>query len=225
MKKIMTMVVAAMLATVSVNAQQEVGSFTIQPHIGGSAGMIINADNPPISTFSSKPDKDANGGTMAGVELEYQLTKKFSVAAGVNYMQAGSAWKAVTESGVKYKDMKVETGYVTVPVVANFYVAKGLALKSGVQFAFLTDAKTKWTAETVNGPHTNKDEYSVSCKDRMNKFDIAIPVGISYEFKVPIVIDFRYNIGLTKVNKEPLFGNKSSQSHTATLTVGYKFKL
>ena len=32
MKKIMTMVVAAMLATVSVNAQQEVGSFTIQPH-------------------------------------------------------------------------------------------------------------------------------------------------------------------------------------------------
>ena len=225
MKKIMTMVVAALLATVSVNAQQEAGSFTIQPHIGGSAGMIINADNPPIGGLLSKPDKDANGGCMAGVDLEYQLTKKFSVAAGVNYMQAGTAWKDVNQNEFKYKDMKVETGYVTVPVVANFYVIKGLALKSGVQFAFLTNAKTKWTRETTNGNHTIKDEYSESCKDMMNKFDVSIPVGISYEFKVPIVIDLRYNIGLTKVNKDPLFGNKSSQSHTATLTIGYKFKL
>ena len=66
-----------------------------------------------------------------------------------------------------------------------------------------------------------------SCKDQFNKFDLSIPVGISYEFKVPIVIDLRYNIGLTKVNKvDNLFGNKGdSRSHTCTLTVGYKFKL
>ena len=108
MKKIMTMVVAAMLATVSVNAQQEAGSFTIQPHLGGSAGMMTNADMAPNSKLTSKPDKTPNAGNMVGVELEYQLAKKFSVAAGVNYMQAGTAWKDVTENGVKYKDMKLE---------------------------------------------------------------------------------------------------------------------
>jgi len=227
MKKIMTMVVAAMLATVSVNAQQEAGSFTIQPHLGGSAGMMTNADMAPNSKLTSKPDKTPNAGNMVGVELEYQLAKKFSVAAGVNYMQAGTAWKDVTENGVKYKDMKLETGYVTVPVVANFYVCKGLALKSGVQFAFLTDAKFKSSAEASKGDFTAKVDGEVKCKEYMNNFDLSIPVGISYEFKVPIVIDLRYNIGLTKANKnENLFGNNGdSRNHTCTLTVGYKFKL
>lgn len=227
MKKIMTMVVAAMLATVSVNAQQEAGSFTIQPHLGGSAGMMTNADIAPKAEAGAKADKTPNGGSVAGVELEYQLTKKFSVAAGVNYMQAGTAWKDVTYDGVKFKDMKVETSYVAVPVVANFYVAKGLALKTGVQFAFLTDAKSKFTAEKTQGDITAKLETDSSVKDQFNKFDLSIPVGISYEFKVPIVIDLRYNIGLTKVNKaDNLFGNKGdSRSHTCTLTVGYKFKL
>jgi opacity protein-like surface antigen len=227
MKKIMTMVVAAMLATVSVNAQQEVGSFTIQPHIGGTAGMMTNADIAPKAISVAKLDKTPNGGSMAGVEFEYQLAQRFSLAAGVNYMQAGTAWKDINHDGVKFKDMKVETSYVTVPVVANVYLCKGLALKSGVQFAFLTDAKTKFTEETSIGDLTKKTEMDTSCKDQFNKFDVSIPVGISYEFKVPIVIDLRYNIGLTKVNKvDNLFGNKGdSRSHTCTLTVGYKFKL
>ena len=227
MKKIMTMVVAAMLATVSVNAQQEVGSFTIQPHIGGTAGMMTNADIAPKAISVAKLDKTPNGGSMAGVEFEYQLAKSFSLAAGVNYMQAGTAWKDINHDGVKFKDMKVETSYVTVPVVANVYLCKGLALKSGVQFAFLTDAKTKFTEETSIGDLTKKTEMDTSCKDQFNKFDVSIPVGISYEFKVPIVIDLRYNIGLLKVNKvDNLFGNNGdSRSHTCTLTVGYKFKL
>ena len=205
MKKIMTMVVAAMLATVSVNAQQEVGSFTIQPHIGGSAGMMTNADIAPKAASGAKPDN----------------------TAGVNYMQAGTAWKDINHDGVKFKDMKVETSYVTVPVVANVYLCKGLALKSGVQFSFLMDAKSKFTAETSKGDVTAKVETDTSCKDQFNKFDVSIPVGISYEFKVPIVIDLRYNIGLLKVNKvDNLFGNNGdSRSHTCTLTVGYKFKL
>ena len=224
MKKLF-LIASLFVATLSANAQAEPGTLTIQPHIGGSAGMIAHADNPPITTFRSKPDKDANGGGMIGVELEYQMAKRLGIAAGVNFMQAGTAWKEVTEAGIKYKDMKVETSYLTVPVVANIYLCKGLALKSGVQFGFQMDAKTKWTAETTEGNITTKREFEEKCKDKMNNFDVAIPVGISYEFKVPIVIDLRYNIGLTKVNKEPLFGNKSSQSHTCTLTVGYKFKL
>lgn len=226
MKKVF--VIAAMIvATLSANAQAEPGSLTIQPHIGGSAGMMTNADMAPGSKLAGKADKDANGGGIAGVELEYQVNKWLGIAAGVNYMEAGTAWKDVTERDVKYKDMKLETGYVTVPVVANFYVCKGLALKSGVQFAFLTDAKAKWTAESTSGNITAKVEGESKCKDQLNNFDLSIPVGISYEFKVPIVIDLRYNIGLTKVNKhDNIFGNSGdSRNQTCTLTVGYKFKL
>lgn len=224
MKKVI--VIAAMIvATLSANAQAEPGSLTIQPHIGGSAGMISNANATVLDKTSINLEKDANAGAVAGVELEYQVNKWLGVAAGVNYMEAGTAWKDVTKNGIDYKDMKIETGYVTVPVVANFYVCKGLALKSGVQFNFMTDAKLKATGEKKDGNIITKVEYDRKVMDSFNKFDVSIPVGISYEFKVPIVIDLRYNIGLTKINKDNIFDEKTCRSNTCTLTVGYKFKL
>ena len=48
-----------------------------------------------------------------------------------------------------------------------------------------------------------------------------IPVGVSYQFKEPIVIDARYQIGLTKL----ILGANSSKNSVFTLTVGYKFCL
>jgi hypothetical protein len=62
-------------------------------------------------------------------------------------------------------------------------------------------------------------------KDTLEKFDLSIPMGISYEFKVPIVIDLRYNLGLTKVNKESVSGVKDYKNNVVSLTVGYKFAL
>ena len=62
-------------------------------------------------------------------------------------------------------------------------------------------------------------------KDQYQKFDFSIPVGVSYQFKVPITIDARYQIGLTKLNKESIVGVKDSKNSVFTLTVGYKFAL
>ena len=224
MKKVF-LIAAMIVATLSVNAQAEPGSLTIQPHVGGSAGMFTNSDGQVIDKTAVDIERDANGGGIIGVELEYQVAKRLGIAAGVNYMQAGTAWKDVDKNGYKYKDMKLETGCVSVPVVANFYLCKGLALKSGVQFNFLTNAKLKATSEKTDGNFTSKVEYDRKVMDSFNKFDVAIPVGLSYEFKVPIVIDFRYNIGLTKINKDDIFKDRNCKSHTCTITVGYKFKL
>jgi hypothetical protein len=52
-----------------------------------------------------------------------------------------------------------------------------------------------------------------------------IPVGVSYQFKEPIVIDARYQIGLTRLNKYTADGVKDSKNSVFTLTVGYKFGL
>ena len=224
MKKVF-LIAAMIVATLSANAQAEPGTLTIQPHVGGSAGMFTNSDGQVIDKTAVDIEKDANGGGVIGVELEYQVAKRLGIAAGVNYMQAGTAWKDVDKNGYKYKDMKLETGCVSVPVVANFYLCKGLALKSGVQFNFLTNAKLKATSEKTDGNFTSKVEYDRKVMDSFNKFDVAIPVGLSYEFKVPIVIDFRYNIGLTKINKDDIFNDRNCKSHTCTITVGYKFKL
>ena len=53
----------------------------------------------------------------------------------------------------------------------------------------------------------------------------SIPIGVSYEFPNHIVVDARYNWGLTKINKEKDFGDKNMKNSVFLITCGYKFKL
>ena len=167
-------------------------------------------------------------GTPVGLcyaDAAYQVNDWLEIAAGVNWAQAGSGWKDTDLNAegvnIKVKDLKIETSYVNVPVTANFYVLKGFALKTGVQFGFLTSAKLQGEATTAAAT----EKLDESCKDVFKKFDLSIPVGLSYEFKNHIVLDARYNIGLTKVNKEKEEGFKDGRNFSFALTVGYKFGL
>lgn len=65
--------------------------------------------------------------------------------------------------------------YFNIPVLAHLYVARGLALKAGLQPGF-----------KVNGD------------ERAKSTDVSIPLGISYEFR-QINLEARYNWGLTNV--------------------------
>ena len=53
----------------------------------------------------------------------------------------------------------------------------------------------------------------------VNTFDLAVPVGMSYEFD-RFVVDARYNIGVTKVPK-----HGDGYTNVLQLTIGYKFNL
>ena len=218
-------IAAMMVAAVSANAQFEPGTFSIQPKLGGVGSMLSNTPNLRLGD-NVKLDKTAVGGVLIGAECEYQLTNMFSLAAGVNYSMQGSAWEDenIHYEGLKYeiKDTKMELGYINVPVVVNAYLFSGFAVKTGVQFGFLTSAKMKSTVSTTSGSLTQSVDYDEDFKDECKKFDVSIPVGVSYQFKVPIVIDARYNIGLTNVNKE---SDVNCKNQVFQLTVGYKFKL
>jgi len=95
MKKLM-MIAAMMVATVTASAQFEPGTFSLQPKLGGTGAMLSNMpvlDTQGAGGVNLKSDKTATGGFIIGGEAEYQFTKVFSLAAGVNYAQQGSGWK------------------------------------------------------------------------------------------------------------------------------------
>ena len=233
MKKIM-MIAAMMVATISANAQFEQGTFSIQPKAGGNAAWLSNMPDLDLGG-GVKLDKAPAAGGIVGVEAEYMLTDNFSLAAGLTYGEQGSGYEDYEENyngaKVELKDLKVDLDYLNIPVVANYYLFRGFAVKAGVQFGFLTTAKIKGkTITTINGSTTttemeDKKIGNQDFKDTLEKFDLSIPMGISYEFKVPIVIDLRYNLGLTKVNKESVSGVKDYKNNVVSLTVGYKFAL
>ncbi|MDD7335081.1 MAG: porin family protein [Prevotella sp.] len=191
MKKLLVMA-AVMLASVGAYAQHAVGSFTLQPKVGMNIANLTDAD-----------DADARIGFVGGLETEYQATDIFSLSAGVLYSM----------QGCKYDNDKVKTtsklDYINIPIMANVYVAKGLAVKLGVQPAFNVNSEVK-----VSG-----GKYSTSADVDAKSFDFSIPVGISYEYS-NVVLDARYNWGLTKV-----VDGSDSKNSVFQITLGYKFDL
>ena len=234
MKKLFMMAVAAFMATVSANAQFEKGTWSLQPYMGGVISSVTNVDNFDLDD-GIELKKRMSVGYIIGGEAEYQFANKFSVAAGVNYTSQGCGWKDIDywdgPVKVEVKDQSDILGYIKIPIVANYYIFKGFAVKTGVQFGFLVTSKFyahgKADMDVIgDGVNRRVDLYgTVDMKDQYKKFDFSIPIGVSYQFKVPIVIDARYQLGLTRLNKETVPGVKNSKNSVFTLTVGYKFAL
>ena len=195
MKKFFLMAVMA-VACLTANAQNSRhsgGSFTIQPMIGIAAGTLSGT----YSDFEIS-SKDPRAGLTIGAEAEYYTkTPWLSVSAALMYTQQG--WE--TKANGKTYTQKLD--YINIPVLANFYVAKGFALKIGLQPGFLVSADDKSSFES---------------------FNLSMPIGLSYEFKNGITLDLRGTPGLTAVNKNSNSDWKL-RSDCSTLTIGYKFSL
>lgn len=212
----------ALMVSVFANAQNEVGQISVAPVVG------INLTN--VTKFENTKMKF---GIAAGAVAEYGVTENFGVSLGLIFSQQGCKFK---DSGAAdydddyylraeayddydywydyedYDDIdgpsgnKYNLNYLNIPIMAQYYVAPGLALKAGVQPGVLVSAKC-----------------GSDIKKYTNKFDVSIPVGASYEI-ANFVIDARYNIGLTKIQKKTYSDLKSNNS-VFQFTVGYKFKL
>ena len=205
MKKFM-MMAAFMVAAVAANAQGEVGTLTIQPKIG------LN-----LSTMTGFDDSKIRVGMAGGIEAEYVIAEKFSVAAAALYSKQGTAFKEFTcgDCGGKVKE-RYSLDYINIPIVANYYIIPGLAIKAGIQPSFLLGAKYK-------GKHGgNKFDEKIESEVR-NSFDLAVPLGASYEYK-NIVFDARYNLSVLKFNKSN-FWTKDHRNSVIQFTLGYKLPI
>ena len=221
MKKMMMMLVMA-TAALTASAQNEVGQLTLQPKIGLNLANLTNVEVISNSFTHETESGNMKGDFAFGVEAEYGITEKFSVAAGILYSRQGTDFGTLKIYGAPdgsasegWDKNQYNLDYLNIPIVANFYFAKGWAIKAGIQPGFLLSAKHK-----VDGIGAT-ESYDIDYKDASKTFDLSIPLGLSYEFN-NIVIDGRYNLGLTKVNKN---GDDSNKNSVIQITVGYKFAL
>lgn len=193
MKKLF-MIAAMMVATLSVSAQ-EAGQMFIKPMAGGTFSTLVG----------DVDDVKGKIGLVGGAEFGYNINETFGITAGVLYTMQGCKSKIIDEN--------LNLDYINVPVLANVYVAPGLALKAGPQIGFLTRAKID----------------DLDLKDACKTIDFSIPVGVSYEIS-DFVIDFRYNIGITSISKKgvnliggaEIEGDMKTRNSVFMLTVGYK---
>lgn len=190
--------IAFLFSATSVNAQTPAaGSITVTPMVGVNFTNLQGDNNQTL---------DSKVGINVGAEALYMCNDNIGISVGAMYSQ----------QGCKVKDTTLGIDYVNVPVMLNGYVAKGLALKAGVQAGFKVNDKA-----TANGVSVDLDTMSklVGGDATVKSFDVSVPVGISYEFK-NIVLDARANLGVISVFKDK---NLSARNSTVQLSLGYRF--
>jgi len=205
MKKLMILMAILTMAVVA-KAQHEEGDFMVQPKVGLNIATLSDAD---------KSITDLH----FGIEAEYMVADKFSLGLGAILSNQGAKYDYWDEFGQnKYT---VDLDYVHVPILASYYVLPGLAIKAGVQPGFKMRAKAKFDDRTIDLDELYKLGSNMLGEDiKVSKFDLSIPVGVSYEYK-NIVLDARYNWGLIKVmNVGDAFYNRCFM-----LSLGYKLEL
>lgn len=202
---------AVLMCSLTAFAQSKEGTFSIQPKAGINISNLSNKDNAKVKV-----------GFTAGAEAEYQLTKQLSLSAGAMFSMQGAKSTTVfrevdnTTKEIREVDIKntMEFDYINVPILANYYIIEGLAVKLGIQPGFNIVAKRKRT-DGVDKVSKNLSDLGVDVR----KVDISIPIGISYEFN-DFVVDARFNLGLTEVADLVKSKNRVFQ-----ITFGYQIDL
>lgn len=213
MKRILIFAVA-LVATMTAGAQSAAGTWSVRPMAGMTVSNLVGKDSKGC---------DPKVGMALGAEAGYQLCPTFALSLGAVYMQQGCS-QSVYLTNYDKVNGKVKINYLNLPLLANVYVVKGLALKAGLQMGILLTADAE---VDVNG-----SSFSMGGKDAFTDIDMNVPVGLSYEYR-NLVLDARYNIGVTTIGRQDYkvagVSVHDEENHvrnsTFLFTIGYRFDL
>lgn len=155
-------------------------------------------------------DMDSKTGFHIGVLAEMFLSEQFSLQPEILYSTQGAELKE------DYSSVKYNLEYISVPVMAKYYVADGFNLQVGPQFSFLSKSELKGEIEGLGSTTLN-------VKDSTESFYFGVNFGLGYEFPVGVFVVARYNLGLTKVNKESTPNVDDGKNSVFQISLGYKF--
>ena len=158
-----------------------------------------------ISHLQTKVRSGAN----VGLGAEYLFPNEIAaVETGVYYAVQGAYVKG-TIAG-RYLTSFMKNDYLNIPVLAKAYVYNGFNVFAGPQFGF--NVKDKITME-----YGGKELGEVNTTDYVNNFDLAILLGVGYQFESGLFVNANYNFGLLAVFKEDNFTiSGENAAHTIT---------
>ncbi len=191
------MMAVLMMTALSVSAQPGENKMTIKPTVG------LN-----FATFAADKDAKTKTALTLGAEAEYGETDNMSTSLGLFYSQMGAKADGM--------DLKWNVDYITMPILQNYYLAKGFAVKAGAQIGLNVRKKIKYGSESMD---LNDFMKNATPQGKLKSFDAGLVVGLSYEVK-GVTIDARYYYGTTKV-----MDNYDDKNSVISLTIGYKINI
>jgi len=206
MKKKILSVVVLLATSLCAIAQNGVGQWSFMPKAGLNLATITNDSEAKI-----RPALTVGG------EFGYVASPKMALSFGAMYSQQGCKAKF---QGI---DGTIKMDYINIPVIACYRATDKLALKVGLQPGFMINDKVKISGNGVSAEVGLEQSYRSAGLDvTVNKLDLSIPIGISYDFD-NVQLEFRYNAGIT--NAMTAEGGYSTKNSVFQFTIGYKLGL
>lgn len=233
--------------------KREAGEWSIIPKVGVNLFKLAD-DKVWLSEDGSRyVNSSYKLGFEGGVDIEYMVHDRIGLTVGAMYAMQNEKYndfhkgekKAGSENLYefsKFENMRVNFGFLNVPVKCNVYLTDNFALKAGVQLGFMLSAKFKYNVVSGlydklnpgniiyydadgNPAQEGSNVYlaeEIDVKDSYKHFDISIPVGFSYEYE-NVILEAQYRIGLSKLNLDG-YADKL-RSSVFSVTVGYRLGL
>ncbi|MNK07623.1 hypothetical protein D3C87_255380 [compost metagenome] len=168
------------------------GSFAMQAQ-GIDFGIKAGAN---FSNFSGDVDTDGITSFHAGGVLELNLIPIFSVQAEGLFSSQGATYKDTALDIAK----DINLDYISVPVMAKYYIVPKLSLMAGPQFSFLvSDAKEAFETKS---------------------FDMSAVGGVELKIIAGLFAQARYTVGLNNVSD---VSEVDVKNNVFQLSVGYFF--
>ena len=171
-----------------------------------------------LATMTNSDGGNMKPGLNIGVAAEFPLNPQFAIEPGIYYSMQGIK---VSESGAT---AKFKNDYLNIPIYAKAYLYEGLYAFAGPQFGFLVGSKISASEGKVSG--------SVKTKDLYNKVDVALGLGLGYQFSSGLLVSMNYNIGLTNILSDDgmnlggeniNWGGEKSRNGVLQINLGWKF--
>ncbi len=187
-------------------AQVETGTFSVIPRVGLNLSTISDESlTNDVGTMKSK----YKAGAMAGVDLEYRISKPLAASVGAYYSREGCNYKDnVLDHPVPGTYNVLSRSYFTIdylkiPVMARWYVTDKFSVGTGVQAGIGLWNRTHTESQEVkvnNGSYTYStdiEEANVKGNGLRNVL-WSVPVSVAVEYE-RVILNLRYSIPLSKV--------------------------
>ncbi|HJA13734.1 MAG TPA: PorT family protein, partial [Candidatus Butyricimonas faecavium] len=193
--------VGMVMTAIPVTAQKSREGFAFGVKSGINISDLLTEEDLFVG---EKSDIGNRVGYIGGVFAEYKFTRCFYLSGDVLFSSKGFKMKLPLKE--EYGKVTFRLNYMDFPIMADFYVWKGVVLKVGLQPSVLLSSKVLWGG------------WNASMYKKFRHFDCSMPMGIAYDFECGWILDVRYSLGascLLKSNANDEICNNSVFSLTA----------
>lgn len=211
MKKIILMISICLFGAGLLNAQE----VYFGPKVGLNVSHIMaSGDNSDTFNDTSKMQFSSHFGVFA----EVVFSDFISVQPELLYSIKGSRF--TKDDNDEYRASYIYH-YLSMPIMAKYYVTKEISIEIGPEVAYLLSAKEVEKDGFFSTFYGEEAAY-IDKKDETQAFDLGADLGVGYLSKTGFYVSLRYSYGLLNAFKTDL--DTVKKNGTAQLSFGFSFQ-